>query len=142
MPPTEIPPDTLAAYLNTDYRFGQGAEVVTLRIDTRSEALQWLYTWTGHRCGVFITTHNPLGEWQSQEANDDAHARLAAELKQRGMDAIEGEGVGPDGAWPAEKSFFVFGVDLETARMLGGRYRQNAVVWAGEDAVPKLILLR
>ena len=30
----------------------------------------------------------------------------------------------------------------ETARMLGVRYRQNAVVWAGEDAVPKLVLLR
>ena len=99
------------------YRFGQGAEVVTLRINTRSEVLQWLTTWTGHRCGVFITTHNPLGVRQSQEANDDAHARLAAELKERGMDAIEGEGVGTDGAWPAEKSFFVFGVDLETVRM-------------------------
>ena len=58
------------------------------------------------------------------------------------MDAIEGEGVGTDGAWPAEKSFFVFGVDLETARMLGVRYRQNAVVWAAEDAIPKLVLLR
>ncbi len=58
------------------------------------------------------------------------------------MDAIEGEGEGPDGAWPAEKSLFVFGVDLETARMLGVRYRQNAVVWVGEDAVPKLVLLR
>ena len=33
------------------------------------------------------------------------------------MDAIEGEGVGTDGACPAEKSFFVFGVDLETVRM-------------------------
>ena len=104
--------------------------------------MQWLTTWTGHRCGVFITTHNPLGVRQSQEANDDAHARLAAELKERGMDAIEGEGVGTDGAWPAEKSFFVFGVNLETVRMLGVCYRQNAIVWVGEDAVPKLILLR
>jgi len=58
------------------------------------------------------------------------------------MDTIEGEGVGPDQAWPAEKSLFVFGVDLETARMPGVRYRQNAVVWAGEDAIPKLVLLR
>jgi len=44
LPPTEIPPDTLAAYLNTDYRFGQGGEVVTLRIDSHSDALQWLTT--------------------------------------------------------------------------------------------------
>ena len=117
MPPTDIPTDTLAAYLNTDYRFGQGGEVVTLRIDSHSDALQWLTTWTGHRCGVFITAHNPLGARQSQEANDDAHARLAAELKERGMDTIEGEGVGPDQDWPAEKSLFVFGVDLETVRI-------------------------
>ena len=28
------------------------------------------------------------------------------------------------------------------ARNLGTRYRQDAIVWAGADAVPKLILLR
>jgi len=41
-----------------------------------------------------------------------------------------------------EKSFFALGVDLETAKNLGICYQQNAIVWAGADAVPKLILLR
>jgi hypothetical protein len=30
----------------------------------------------------------------------------------------------------------------EAARILGKRWRQDAVVWVGEDAFPKLILLR
>lgn len=51
------------------------ADAVTLRIDSRSEALAWLYLWSGHRCGVFITAHKPLEARQSQEANDDAHPR-------------------------------------------------------------------
>ena len=139
---THIPADTLAAYLRTEYRFGRGADLVTLRIDTRSDALARLYAASGHRCGVFISACNPLGELQGAAANEAAHARLAAELEAAKIDAIEGEGVHPAGGWPAEKSLFALGVDLDAARELGARHRQNAVVWAGEDAVPRLILLR
>jgi len=139
---SDIPPEKIAAYRNTGYRFGRGADLVSLRIDTRSEALARLYASSGHRCGVFITACNPLGELQSREENEAAQARLAAELHALAIPAIEGEGVDPAGAWPAEKSFFALGVALDAARDLGLRHRQNAVVWAGEDAIPKLILLR
>ncbi len=74
------------------YRFGQGAEVVTLRIDTRSEALQWLTTWSGHRCGVFITMHNPLGVRQSQEANDDAQRAWRRNSKSGGWTRSKAKG--------------------------------------------------
>ena len=142
MTQTQIPAETIAAYLRTAYRFGRDAELITLRIDTRSDALAQLYASSGHRCGVFITASNPLGEAHSAAANEAARARLAAELDALKIDAIEGEGVDPGGGWPAEQSFFALGVDLHAARELGARHRQNAVVWAGEDAVPKLILLR
>ena len=142
LPQTQIPAGTIAAYLRTEYRFGYGAQLVVLRIDTRSDALAQLYASSGHRCGVFITAANPLGEAQGAAANEAARARLAAELDAAKIHAIEGEGVDPAGNWPAEKSFFALGVDLHAARELGARHRQNAIVWAGEDAVPKLILLR
>lgn len=55
---------------------------------------------------------------------------------------IEGEGLDSSGKWPAEKSFLALGLDLETSSALGREFGQNAIVWAGVDAIPRLILLR
>lgn len=138
----EIPTEKIKAYLDTDYRLGQGLDSITLRIDTRSEALSRLYASSGYTCGVFITAYNPYGQAQNLEANEAEHARLGAELNAMAIEVIEGVGADPTGAWPEEKSFFALGVELEAARNLGIRYNQDAIVWAGRDAVPKLIFLR
>jgi hypothetical protein len=42
----------------------------------------------------------------------------------------------------AEASVGVFGISMENACELGIRYRQNAIIWVGEDATPQLVLLR
>ena len=55
---------------------------------------------------------------------------------------IEGAGSDPAGDWPEEHSYFGLGVGLEDAKRLGVRFRQDAIVWTGRDAVPRLILLR
>ena len=51
-------------------------------------------------------------------------------------------GVDTAGEWPGEESVFVPGLDLERAKSLGVEFGQNAIVWAGPDAVPQLVLLR
>jgi hypothetical protein len=74
-----------------------------------------------------------------------ASARLADRLRQLpgGKERmIEGAGYDPRGTWPEEKSFLVLGLDLETSRALGREFNQNAIVWAGTDAIPRLVLLR
>ena len=139
---SDVPAEQVEAYRKTDYRFGRGLDVVTLHIDVRSDALARLYASVGHSCGVFITAYSPFSQPHSREDNEAAHVRLAAELKALGRPVIEGAGADPTGEWPKEKSFFVLGVDLDAAKALGIRHQQNAVVWAGEDAVPRLILLR
>jgi len=140
---SEIPAETIEAYRTTDYRFGQGVDRITLRIDTRSDALSRLYLSSHSACGVFITAFNPYSQARNLEANEAAHARLGDELEglARGR-VIEGAGTDSTGEWPEEKSYFALGVDLETARRIGNEYRQNAIVWVGADAVPQLILLR
>jgi hypothetical protein len=55
---------------------------------------------------------------------------------------IESLNIDPANLWPAEKSFFVPELDLNTARALGRQFNQNAMVWIGNDAIPRLILLR
>lgn len=139
---TQVPAAKTAAYRQARYRFGQGDEAISLRIDTRSEALERLYAASGYDCGVFITAFNPLGRAQGEAANNSAHVALVAELSAVAGVLTEGAGSDPAGEWPAEKSCFGLGVDLASAKKLGIAYRQDAIVWAGRDAVPRLVLLR
>ena len=95
------------------------------------------------RCGRGTDGAEPLRHAaQGIEANEAAHECLGTDLRALSARVIEGAGADPSGAWPEEKSFFALGVDLDGARNLGNRYMQDAIVWVGADAVPKLILLR
>ena len=142
MAQTEISAEKIAAYRATDYRFGEGFDAITLRIDQASPALLELYARLAHTRGVFITAFNPYGAAQDAAQNEAAHVRLGRELRGLYPIVIEGAGADPTGAWPPENSYFALGVDLDAARAIGRRYQQDAVVWAGHDAVPQLILLR
>jgi hypothetical protein len=139
---TAIASEKIAAYRATRYRVGTGPEAFTLSIDTKSDALLRLYGTTGQTCGLFITAFNPFGQTQTAEANGAAHSRLGDYLRGLGHHVIEGAGADPTGAWPEEMSFFALGIDEDTARQLASRFHQDAVVWAGPDAIPKLLLLR
>ena len=139
---SEISEDKIAAYQATHYRVGSGLGGFVLCIGRHSLDLQRLYLSAGQSCGVFITAFNPLGEAQSDEENEAAHAQLGKYLRKNAPLVIEGSGADPAVRWPAEKSYFALGVDEEAAGRLGKRCRQDAVVWVGEDAVPRLMLLR
>lgn len=139
---SEVPPEKIAAYRKTDYRFREGRDAVTLRIDRRSDELVRLFASSGYACAVFITAFNPYGQAQGIDANEAAHARLGAELRALSACVMEGAGIDSSSAWPEERSYFALGVDLNAASILGKRYRQDAIVWVGTNAVPKLILLR
>ena len=139
---SEIPTDKIEAYRDTQYRVAWDGDPFTLMIDTRSEALSRLYATTGQTCGVFITAFNPFGQAEIDEANETAHGRLGKCLRALTPYVMEGAGAHPAGAWPEEKSFLALGINLVTARLLGSRVHQDAVVWVGEDAIPQLILLR
>ncbi len=141
MAQSEISADLIAAYRATHYRVGQGADAFTLRVDECSEALSRLFTASGHQSAILITAYNPFSQTQSDEANLDAHERLRDILGGQASPVIESAGADPSGAHE-EKSFLALGVDLEASKVLGTQFGQNAIVWAGEDAVPRLILLR
>jgi hypothetical protein len=132
---------TIAAYLETDYRV-HGEPHFVLRIGVPSPALARLYRQRGAVCAAFVTACNPHGRKIDEAANAVRQAELERELNLRGLGHLDGEGGHPAGGWPAEASFLVLGIALEEAKELGRRYRQNAVVWCGADAVPELVLLR
>jgi hypothetical protein len=140
-----ISDQVIAAYRAADYRVESNGKKFVLRVDQFSEPLSRLFAASGHRCAAFVTACNPLGERQCSEANAAANARLAARLKDLVGDegrVSTGAGCDPRGSWDEEKSFLVLGMDLDTSCALGREFYQNAIVWAGADAIPRLVLLR
>jgi hypothetical protein len=156
LPQSEISAGLVAAYRATEYRVGSetgsdgesgsdSSRTFILHIDQYSESLSRLLAASGHQCAAFITACNPFSVHQSREANHAVCARLRDELIRRAAhpeQIIKGESRDPSGAWPEEKSFLALGLDLETSQVLGREFGQNAIVWAGADAIPRLILLR
>ncbi len=148
----EISAELVAAYRSTEYRVRLAAGFSTnsdcsfiLRVDQYSVPLSQLFSASGRRCAAFITACNPFSVPQSRKANHAVCAWLRDELIRHAAhpeQIIEGEGCDPSGAWPGEKSFLALGLDLETSQVLGRKFGQNAIVGAGVDAVPRLILLR
>jgi hypothetical protein len=136
-----VPRELIDAYLATDYRVGSRADSFILRIGEHSPALAALCERCGEQSAAFISACNPYSERQIAAVNAAAHARLCVELECRGMLFIEGAGVAPAGKWQ-EQSVLVLGVSLDTAKDLGRRFEQNAIVWIGPDAIPQLCLLR
>ena len=139
---THIPPEKIAAYNATHYKVGLGQDGFILRIGEPSAGLRARYDAYAISCAVFITAFNPYGQDQCDNANDAAQALLQAALMDLTALVTEGAGADPTGAWPPEKSFLALGIDEDTAAQLGRTFHQDAVVWAGSDAVPKLLLLR
>ena len=142
MVPSEISTDFIASYRAADYQAGAGSAVVILRINQYSKSLSQLLAASGQQCAAFITAYNPFSQPQNLAANQAVHARLRDELSRHANQVIEGMGSDPSGAWPPEQSFLALGVELDAAEALGRQFGQNAIVWAGADAIPRLILLR
>ena len=93
-------------------------------------ALLWFFVW------------GPQAKEARAEKEQRAAEARAERERREGYPTLTALGVDPTGEWPGEESVFVPGLDLERAKSLGVEFGQNAIVWAGPDAVPQLVLLR
>jgi hypothetical protein len=133
--------DTIQAFLETEYRvFGDSP--FTLRIGESNSALAAACKRHGAESCAYITACNPNSKPLDDEVNGKRHALLRQQLMELNLPFIEGEGKHPSSEWPAEASFLVFGINLETAKDLSRQLQQDAFVWATLNCVPQLILLR
>lgn len=120
----------------------EGGQAFTLRIDEPSAELREAHARNGVSCSAFLTACNPGSQRIVDHENRRRHATLIRVLTAAGLRHWPGFGIDPDRSWPDEPSRLVFGIPLDEARTLGKRFAQNAMVWAGADAVPRLVLLR
>jgi hypothetical protein len=139
---TQIHPDKIRAYRATGYRLGHTSQDIVLAIGKRSERLAQLFAEKNVGCGAFLTAYNPRGAIQSDAANERGHVELESALREQGIRAIEGSGSEEGTDWPAERSWFALGLQLDASIAIGRHFDQDAIVWVGPDAVPQLVLLR
>ena len=144
---SQLPLPLIDAYKGTTYRANADNGLVELRIGIRSRELLNLYERQGldsniARSSALITAWNPYSEERNASENAAANAALEAELRAYGLPYFHGEGQGTDPQWAPEASFLAFGLTQQAAIDLGRRYNQNAIVFAGDDGIPHLLLLR
>jgi len=138
---SQLAPGLIAAYRAAHYRVDDRPPF-TMRVDEHSPGLERLMRGGGHTDAMFITAWNPRGETLSRDHNACRQQQLIDELRDAGLACVPGVGSDPAGTWPDEESVLVMGVDRAAAREWGRRHEQNAVLWVGMDAVPRLLLLR
>lgn len=136
---TLIDETTLREYRETEYRV-LGEAGFVLRIDQFSAALAAAHAAHDCTCSAFVTAFNPHSVRLPDAENLARQQALREVLRQQRHAVVDGIGQHPDGHWQGEPSFLVFGLSLEEAYKLGRQFSQNAIVWAGSEAIPQLIL--
>lgn len=138
-PPRELAPELIAQYRQSTYRFELGGETVRMRVDDASAGLAEAHRRHGVASSAFLTAWNPRSEPRDERENDARNEALRSDLRRIGLGWLEAKGVAADESWE-EPSLLVLGIGEEAARALARRYGQNAFLFAGKDAVPRLVL--
>ena len=137
-----LPTGLMEAYLSTSYQAEVPNGSCVLNVGSPSQKLLEVYADSQTESAAFITAQNPLGCSLTDEENRLRVNALLTDTKNLGLLFFEGEGIGADDSWDPERSVLLLGLTFEQAVHLGRHHQQNAIIWADEDAVPKLVLLR
>ena len=130
--------ETFEGYRSTIYRVLRSPPV-ELRVDVHSQQLALLQNNLSKSSSGFITGHNPYSNVLTNEENEKWHMNLTIAVETGGWPFLEGEGIDPLGKWPSERSILVLGISLAAACKLAFEFEQNAIIWSGGNAVPRLI---
>jgi hypothetical protein len=136
-----LPVDLVEVYRRTEYQVADGSYAFTMRIDEPSDSLRTCHFAHGVDCSAFITACNPRSVPRADAENAGAMMRLAGELESRGYFVLDARGVDPTGAWPGEPSFLVLGITEPDAVAVARSFDQHAIVCAGDDATPRLVIV-
>lgn len=140
-----VAPALHAAFMATSYcaESEDGALQLALMVGVSDATLDALLKREGQERWVYLTAWNPGARPASDEDNARRNRALFLDLMKAGARPIlAGRGIPePPSDWPPEASFLALGVDLATARQLGQRYGQVAVLVGRRGGVPELVYL-
>ncbi|MGH7739488.1 MAG: DUF3293 domain-containing protein [bacterium] len=139
---TRVSLETQKAYQRTLCQVNARPKGWILQVGKPSKPLLEIYEEEGFSAAAFITAYNPRGQKISAVQNRKAQKALLEDIREKKYAFIPALGKDPKGEWDGEPSFLVFGISLKAAKDLGRKYRQNAILFAGRNGRPRLILLR
>ncbi len=140
---TELSRTLINSYRTAHYRVVTGHSVsFTLKIKKKSPELEALLQNQNLASAAFVTAFNRHGRQTDRNINAREQKALLGDIRRTGLPFWEGFVEDPAGKWKSEPSFLVLGISQGDAEAMGRKYGQNAIVWAEDDAVPQLILLR
>ena len=129
------------AYRATRYRVNGSGHAFDLAIDQASPMLAGLFLEHGVSDGAYLTAHNPRSRQVEPAHNRAMQSLLLDRVRESGLTAVEGIGLDPADAWQGEDSVLILGAGFSMACVLAREFDQEALVFAGSDAVPRLVLL-
>ena len=138
---SQLDTDLIQAYRDTHFVVLEEPRF-TLLVGRRSEALAALHDTHGVSASAYVTACNPFSQALTDAQNAERMGELRAVVEDAGHPWVAGVGQDPLGQWPGEPSLLVLGVTRAESEALGRRFEQNAIVFAGADATPELLLLR
>ncbi len=138
---TKIDAATVQAYVDTNYCV-LGEESFIINVGKFNKKLiRFFENYHEHSC-AFITACNPYSRIVCDADNFLFQRELAADLDGYRLTYVAGIGLHPSNKWPGEESFLILGIDIDFAKKIGKKFKQNAIVWCGTDGIPELVLLR
>lgn len=138
---TAVATSLIDVYRESHYHIA-GAQPALLLLDTYSANLAAIHQRAGVTHSVFITACNPRSAPLDAATNAQRQDLLAQTLQQHRVAFIDAWGEHPSNGWPKEPSFLALGLSLEMAKIVGRHFDQNAILYSGEEAVMRLVLLR
>ncbi len=115
----------ISAYINSDYRVSGFNQ--SIQIGVNSKEVDAILSKKKITEWAFITAYNPLSVPLESNDNMQRNEQLRSLLSE--FYVLDGEGQDKEKTWPAEKSFFVAGISLNTAKALARRFGQRAIVF-------------
>ncbi|MCB9356309.1 MAG: DUF3293 domain-containing protein [Lewinellaceae bacterium] len=134
--PDWVDRELLTAYIRTEYR-GENDAVLHIGCALPPMLLRRLSN-NRIRTLAVLTAWNPASVLLPEKENRLRTRALKEDLSLVCTTFWRGFNVDPGGRWPAEESFWAFGIDAARAVALGRRYGQNALVWWEPGATPAL----
>ena len=140
-PKRELPAELVRQYRESTYRFRLEGRDAVMHVDIPSAQLDRAHRAHGVDCSAFLTAWNPRSEPRDERENEARNRALQRDVEAMGLAWLPARGVAADQDWE-EASILIFGIGKEDARALAAKYGQNAFLYAGADAVPRLIFTR
>jgi hypothetical protein len=135
-----ISPNLIRAYREAKFVV-ESNQPITLLVAQCNRDLSTLLRNHKESTAAFITAFNPYSKVQTDQENLQAQNELLKDIKELGLEAINGYGQDLAEKWPREESLLIIGITESQAENLADKYSQNAFIWIGStDAFPALRL--